>query len=82
LREAAGGERSLLDRQLIDHISSRGVHLVHERRADDVHRRCDRTDPEIGVDSSGSVAIDDDLAMAFRVETALGKRQFVLICAS
>ena len=80
LREAARAERRLLDRKLIDNISGRGVHLVHQRRADHVNRRRNRTDSEVAVDRSGSVAIDDDLSVGLCVEAFLRKREFVRTC--
>ena len=77
LREAAGSERSLLNGGRIHDIAGSGVHLVHERGADDVYFGRHGSDLEICLHGGGTVSIHQHFGVAFGIEALLGEGQLI-----
>ena len=65
------------DSGLIHHVAVSGVHLVHQRRTDDVDFGGHRTDLQIAVDGGGAIAVDQHFGVAFGVEALLGERELI-----
>ena len=65
LSEAAGAERRSLDGGRIHHVPCGCIHLVHQRRPNDVYLGRHLSDLQAAVDGGGAVAVDQDFGVAF-----------------
>ncbi len=75
LRKAAGSERRLLNRQLVDYIAVGRIHLVHGRHRLHLDRGADHPDPKVAIDSGGAVGVYHYLRMRFGFESLFRERQ-------